>query len=82
MGESEKLLSIGGTTWRLRATAERRGMRGRRQREGAEAVPELLGDAWSGAGAGAGLGRRGNGGQWWHCCAVERTEEGERGGES
>jgi hypothetical protein len=47
---------------RFRATAERRGMRGRRQRGGAEAVAKILGDAWSGAGAGAGLGRRGNGG--------------------
>jgi hypothetical protein len=55
-------------------------MRGRKQRGGAEAVPELPGDAWSGAGAGAGLGQRGNGGQRWCCCAAERTEEGEGGG--
>jgi hypothetical protein len=56
-------------------------MRGRRQREGAEAVPELPGDAWSGAGAGAGLRWRGNSSQQRCCCAAERTEEGEGGGE-
>jgi hypothetical protein len=54
-------------------------MRGRRQREGAEVVPENPGDAWSGAGARAGLGQRGNGSQRRRCCAAERTEEGERG---
>jgi hypothetical protein len=61
--------------------AERRGMHGIRQREGAEAVPELPGDAWSGTGAGAGLGRRGNGSQRRRCCAAERTKEGEGGGD-
>jgi hypothetical protein len=61
-GEPEQQLSTGGAMWRLRATAERRGMRGRRQRGGAEAVVELPGDAWSGAGAGAGLERRNNSG--------------------
>jgi hypothetical protein len=54
-------------------------MRGRRQRGGAEAVPELPGDAWRGAGVGASLGRRGNSGQRRRCYAAERTEEGETG---
>jgi hypothetical protein len=45
----------------LRRTAERRGMLGEGQQEGGEAVGELGGDAWSGAGAVVGLGRRGNG---------------------
>jgi hypothetical protein len=62
-GEPEQLLSTGGVTWRLRIAAERRGARGRRQLGGAEAVAKLPGDAWSGAEAGAGLGRRGNSGQ-------------------
>jgi hypothetical protein len=46
-----------------RAAAEWRGVRGRGQRGGTEAVAELPGDACSGPGAGAGLGQRGNGGQ-------------------
>jgi hypothetical protein len=41
-------------------------------------VAELPGDAWSGAKAGAGLGRRGNG---FTAEAAEKTEEEERGGE-
>jgi hypothetical protein len=39
-----------------RAAAERCGMRGRGQQGGAKAVAEPPGDAWSGAGVGAGLG--------------------------
>jgi hypothetical protein len=49
--------------WQLQVAAERCCARGRRQREGSEAVAELPSDAWSGAGAGAGLGQRGNSGQ-------------------
>jgi hypothetical protein len=43
----------------LRRTAERRGVLGEGQQEGGEAVGQLGGDAWSGAGAGGSLGRRG-----------------------
>jgi hypothetical protein len=67
----EQLLSTGGVTWRLRAMADRRGMRGRIKRGGAKAVLELPGDAWSGAGVGVGLGQRSNGGQRWCYCAAE-----------
>jgi hypothetical protein len=75
-GEPEQLLSTGGATWRLRVAAERRGVRGRRQWEGAEAVAELPCDTWSSAEAGAGLERRGNSGQQWRCCGGR----GNRGG--
>jgi hypothetical protein len=51
-----------------RAGAEQRGVRGRGQRGGAKAVAELPSDAWSGAGAGIALRRRGNGGQRRRCC--------------
>jgi hypothetical protein len=75
-GEPEQLLSTCGATWQLRATAERRGARGNGQREGAEAVAELPGDAWSGAEAGASLRWRSNGGQRRRCCGGR----GNRGG--
>jgi hypothetical protein len=75
-GEPEQLLSTGGAMWLLRVVAERRGVRGRRQREGAKAVAELPGDAWSGAEARAGLERCGNGGQRRCCCGGR----GNRGG--
>jgi hypothetical protein len=42
----------------LGRTAERRGVLGEGQQEGGEALGELRGDAWSGAGAGGSLGRR------------------------
>jgi hypothetical protein len=49
---------------------------------GAKAVGELGGDAWSGAGAVVGLGRRGNGSGWGCCRAAEEAEEEEEQGES
>jgi hypothetical protein len=48
------------------------------QRE-ARAAGELGGDAWSGAGAVAGLGRCGNGSGWRRCGAAEEAEEEEEG---
>jgi hypothetical protein len=78
-GELEQLLSTGGATWRLRVAAEQRGTCGRRQRGGAEAVAKLPGDAWSGAEAGASLGRRGNSGQQWRCCGGRGNKGGRKG---
>jgi hypothetical protein len=78
-GEPEQLLSTGGATWRLRATAERRGVRGNEQWGGAEAVVELPGNAWSGARVGAGLGRRGNGGHRWRCYGCREKQRKEKG---
>jgi hypothetical protein len=62
------------------AAAERRGLRGRGQRGGAEAVAELPGDAWSGAGARAGLGRHGNGVQRRRYCGGRENRGGRKGG--
>jgi hypothetical protein len=59
-----------------RSVAERHGARVNGQRGGAEAVAELPGDAWSSAGAGAGLGQCGNNGQRRRCCGGR----GSRGG--
>jgi hypothetical protein len=78
-GEPEQLLSTGGATWWLRATAERRGMRGRRQRGSAEAVAGLPGDAWSGAGVGVGLERCGNSDQQRCCCGSRENRGGRKG---
>jgi hypothetical protein len=64
----------------LGRTAERRGMLGEGQQEGGEAVGELGGDVWSGAGAAVGLGRRGNGSGQQRCRAAEEVEEGARQG--
>jgi hypothetical protein len=54
---------------------------GEGQQEGGEAVGELGGDAWRGAGGVVGLGRRGNGSQRRRCRAAEEAEEEEEGGE-
>jgi hypothetical protein len=78
-GEPEQLLSTGSATWWLRATMEWRGMRGRRQRGSAEAVAGLPGDAWNGAGAGAGLGWRSNDDQRRCCCGSRENRGGRKG---
>jgi hypothetical protein len=75
-GGSEQLLSTGGATWWLWATAERRGARGNGQRGGAEAVAELPGDAWSGVEAGASLGWGGNGSRRRRCCGGRANRGG------
>jgi hypothetical protein len=53
---------------------------GEGQQRGAKAAGELEGDAWSGAGAVAGLGRRSNGSGWQRCRAAEEAEEEEERG--
>jgi hypothetical protein len=80
-GEPEQRLSTGGARWQFQAMAERRGMRGRRQWGGAEAVAGLAGDAWSGTGAGAGLERAATAASGGAAAAAGKTEEEERGGE-
>jgi hypothetical protein len=52
---------------------------GEGQQREARAVGELGGDAWSGAGAVAGLGRRDNGSGLRRCRAAEEVEEEEEG---
>jgi hypothetical protein len=64
----------------LGRTTERRGVLGEGQQEGGEAVGELGGDVWSGAGAVVGLGRHGNSSGWCCCRAAEEAEEEEEGG--
>jgi hypothetical protein len=49
------------------------------QRREAKAAGELGGDAWSGARAVAGLGRRGNGSGRRRCRTAEEAEEEEEG---
>jgi hypothetical protein len=61
-----------------RAVVERRGVRGRGQWGGAEAVAKLLGDTWSGAGAGASFGRRSNGDQRRRCCGGRENRGGRK----
>jgi hypothetical protein len=61
-----------------RVVAERRGMRGRGQRGGAETVAERLGDTWSSARAGAGLRRHDNIGQRWRRCGGRENIGGRR----
>jgi hypothetical protein len=57
-----------------------RGVLGEGQQREARAAGELGGDAWSGVGAVAGLGRRGNGSRRRRFRAAEEAEE-EEGGE-
>jgi hypothetical protein len=63
----------------LGRTVGHRGMLGEGQQRGAKAAGELRGDAWSGAGAVTGLGRRGNGSERRRCRAAEEAEEEEEG---
>jgi hypothetical protein len=55
------------------------GVLGEGQQRGAKAAGELGGDAWSGAGAVTGLGRRGNGSGRRRCRAAKEAEEEEDG---
>jgi hypothetical protein len=68
-GDSKQLLAARAAAWSAR----------RRPAGGAKAVGELRGDAWSGAGTGVGLGRRGNDSGRWRCRTAEEAEEEGRG---
>jgi hypothetical protein len=57
-------------------------MLGESQQRGAKAADELWDDAWSGARAVVGLGRRGNSSGRWRCRAAEEAEEEEEQGDA
>jgi hypothetical protein len=66
-GDGKEQLAARAAAWHARA----------RPAGGGKAVGELRGDAWSGAGAVVGLGRRGNSSGRWRCHAAEEAEEEE-----
>jgi hypothetical protein len=76
----ERRLSTATERGQLGRTAERRGVLGEGQQEGGEAVGELGGDAWSGAGAGGSLGRRGTATCGGAAMRQRRNRGGRRGG--
>jgi hypothetical protein len=72
--------ACGGRGNQLGRTTGRRGVLEEGEQREARAVGELGDDAWSGAGAVVGLGRRSNGSEWRRCRAAEEAEEEEEGG--
>jgi hypothetical protein len=79
--DGEKLRPAATEERQLGRMVGHRGVLGEGQQRGARAAGELGDDAWSGAGAVVGLGRRGNSSRWRRCRAAEEAKKEEEQGD-